>query len=250
MTLMVTPPFSGELVMNLIKAFTGIVAVALLATAVRAGSIGVNFVGEKPADQKLPPEFSAGVAAVVQSHWNNMTVSNDDPNGHYNEGKLEKVVNERGKDVDKCSVQVGGDSKARVWPLSAADWGFDGGDKIFHIGAFYPQPQITVSNVPYKKYDVYVYMAAGANGGVGSVSIAAKDDGAVDKTNTQFYKYTWQDGQYHKSEATTKDAAQDSKGSNYIVFSGNTAKSFALNVNGKLGGGWTGCAGIQIVEAK
>ncbi|CAN5368069.1 hypothetical protein BH10PLA1_BH10PLA1_01590 [soil metagenome] len=60
----------------------------------------------------------------------------------------------------------------------------------------------------------------------------------------------WLHGRYIISEADSADAAKESAGSNCIKFTGNTASSIVIDNDGKVSGGWTGVAGVQIVETK
>ena len=56
--------------------------------------------------------------------------------------------------------------------------------------------------------------------------------GKVDPTDTYFVNFNWQGGNHVKSEAKTLKDAKDSKGSNYICFTGNTASDITVEFNG------------------
>ena len=222
-------------------------ALSLAGAAHAAGSIGINFVGLDPTNQTLAAADVAGVAEVEQANWNHLTIGKEDGNGHANGGNLGTVVDSSGKAVKGLTVTVGATESTQVWPVTGASWGFSGANLTLQSGEFSPQAKITVSGVPYPKYNVYVYAAAGDNGGQGSATITAAFGGKVASPNCYFYNFNWQNGVFAVSTATTLDAAKSSSGSNYILFQGNTAKGFTVDWDGKLGGGWTGVSAIQIV---
>ncbi|MFI5378761.1 MAG: hypothetical protein ACHRHE_05665, partial [Tepidisphaerales bacterium] len=234
--------------MKLLPPICSLLVLALAAT-LHAESIGVNFVGKDAKAQSLAATQSAGVAAVAQDHWNNMTVSEDDANGHDNSGTLAKVNDNAGKEVKGASVAVTATAETQAWPSNGASWGFTETNLVLQSGMIWQSPTITVKGIPYKNYAVYVYVAAGDNGGQGSakISVANKVAGKVDPTDTCFVNFNWQGGNHVKSEAKTLADAKASKGSNYIVFTGNTASDITVEFNGALGGGWLGVAAIQIV---
>ena len=217
---------------------------------VQAGSIGINFVGGKPDGQFLAAGAKAGLSEVAQDHWNNLTISKSDPNGHRNKSTLDRVHDDAGQTVPDMKVTVDATQTTQVWPANGASWGFSGADLTLQSGEVYPQPRITISPIPYASYQVILYAAAGRNGGQGSatITVAQGAPGKVDPAGTYFYKLNWQGGKFIVSRAKTLEQAQASKGSNCIRFTGNTAKSITIEWNGKAGGGWTGCSGLQIVE--
>lgn len=233
--------------------FTACVAVLLVsvlgAEAYGAG-VAINFVGTKPDNETLVADSEVGVAGVAQKHWNNLTCTASDPNGHGNHGELKSVVNDRGDKVSGMSVTVDATPTTGFWPADGSAWGFSGDNLMMQLGEIHGRPRITITGIPYAKYDVYLYASAGANGGQGSASIAPAPGakGQVSTTRTWFYNFNWQSGQFVKSTAATLDEAKKSSGSNYVVFPGNTAKSITVDWNGTLGGGWTGVSAIQIVD--
>ncbi len=234
------------------KMLLGVCSFLIFALAVdsHAQSIGVNFVGKDAKTQTLQANQSAGVAAVAQDHWNHLAVSDDDANGHDNSGALDKVIDSAGKDAKGVSVTVAATADTQVWGTNGAAWGFTETNLILQSGMIWHSPMITVKGIPYKNYAVYVYVAAGDKSGQGSatISVASKVPGKVDSTRAYFCNFNWQAGKYVKSEAKTLKEAKDSKGSNYICFTGNTASDITVDFNGALGGGWLGVAAIQIVE--
>jgi hypothetical protein len=226
----------------------GVLAGAAVAAEKR---IGVNFVGAAPESQTLAADAVAGAEEVAQAHWNNLEITQDDANGHGNSGGLEKVVDGTGGVVRGLSVMVAATESTQVWPVTGAGWGFEGANLTMQLGHLHPQARITVKGIPYAKYDVYAYAAAGDNGGQGSVTIAVAGTatGKVALPPIRFYNFKWLGGKFVPATATTLEEAQKSEGSNCVVFKGNSAKAFTLDWDGKLGGGWTGVSAIQIVPA-
>ncbi|MGA2498361.1 MAG: hypothetical protein ABSH20_11505 [Tepidisphaeraceae bacterium] len=235
--------------MKLLPGFCALLVLAF-ATTLHAESIGVNFVGKDAKAQTLEATQKAGVAAVAQDHWNHLTVSEDDANGHDNSGTLAKVNDNAGKEVKGAGVTVAATADTQAWPSNGASWGFTETNLILQSGMIWSSPTIAVKGIPYKNYAVYVYVAAGDNGGQGGakISVANKVAGKVDPTDTYFVNFNWQGGNFVKSEAKTLAEAKASKGSNYICFTGNTASDITVDFNGTLGGGWLGVAAIQIVQ--
>lgn len=226
--------------------------VCVLSAGAWAGSIGINVVGADPKTQTLAPIDLTGV--VAQKNWNNLALTKaDDPNGHANGGMLRKVVMDDGKPVQNLTVQIDAAPGGAVWPATGVSWGFEGSDQILRAGEAHPNARVILKGIPYKKYDVYCYFAAGDNGGVGSVAIAVAGQatkGKVDDTKQYFYNLKWTEGKDAKAESKTKDEADKAEGSNYVVFTGNTANAITLTCDGKVAGGWTGLAAVQIVEVK
>lgn len=230
------------------KTLLGIFVVVLgLVATLRAESIGINFVGKDAKAQTLEATQSTGAADVAQDHWNNLETTAVDANGHGNSGNLAKVQDNAGKEIKGASAAVTAKPNTQFWPTDAASWGFGGNDLILQSGSICPRPTITIKGIPYKSYAVYLYATAGDNGGHGSATIAAKAVGKVDATATRFCKLNWQEGKFVKSEAKTLDEAKSSEGSNYMVFTGNTAHDITIEFNGTLSGGWIGVSGVQIV---
>ncbi|MAX26291.1 MAG: hypothetical protein CMJ19_17495 [Phycisphaeraceae bacterium] len=218
-----------------------------------AQSIGINFSSAKNVEKStLADDATAGINAAKQTHWNNLRVSNSDANGHSNSGHLLEVVDDQGKAVDSTTVQVKGDKTHQVWSTNGSSWGFKGDNLTLQSGQLHYGPMITVADVPYKKYDVIVYISAGNSGGIGQVNIAKANNvaGEVSGDKTYFVNYQWASGQFKQATATTLDDAKSAAAGNYVVFSGITASDFTITFNGKVVKGWLGVSAIQIVQAK
>jgi len=224
--------------------------ILLLASAAYAERVGINFTSTESDKSTLKADDKAGIDHTSQKHWNNLTVDGDDPNGHQNTGRKAVIKDSLGKDVKSMSVSVKATEHTQVFPSIGADWGFKEGNLTLVSGHVAPQPSITISGIPYKRYDVYVYLAAGAQAGVGSVTISLGKNakGDLDKNTTYFYSVKWNDGAFAEAEALTLDDANNGGAANVVRFKGNTASAIVLDVDGKLGGGWSGVAAVQIVE--
>lgn len=220
---------------------------------VSADSIGINFFSEKNTKQStLADDAVAGIDSAKQQHWNNMTVTNDDANGRGNSGSILEVKNDQGKPVPATTVKANGDKDHQVWAVGGATWGFSGNNLTLQKAHLHVTPMITVCDVPYKKYDVIVYISAGNSGGIGKATIekANNVDGDVSEIKTVFVNYAWADGKFKQAKATTADEAKTGGASNYVVFPGITASDFTVTFDGKVHKGWLGVSAIQIVETK
>jgi len=215
-----------------------------------AVAVGINFTGPSVEWSTLAPEVKAGMAPYAQKNWNNMTVTADDPNGHQNQGELQKVNDSRGLPVSGLKVRVGADRSTQIWPLDGADWGFTEGDAVLHKGMVYPQAIVEISGIPYVRYDVILYSTAGKSGGRNSASIKKKAGaGAVDPVGAYFDNFIWNNGNYAVATANSPEAAKAASASNVIVFKGNTARSIIIEWDGRFDN-WSGLAGIQIVPSR
>ena len=228
-----------------LKSWVGLLLGAILpATMAHAASVGINFTG-KPSQ---PLSASTKVGVVPQKHWNNLTIDSSDPNGHSNGGSLAKLKNDAGKVVKGMSVMVEAAPGAGVWAINGATWGFSGSKRKLEKGLIWPHPLIKIKGIPYKKYNVYVYVSAGNNAGLAKVHIAGQS-GKVDSHSTYFCRFNWQGGNFAKATTTTLAAAKrKGHGGNYVEFKGNTAKDIDLNCNGALAS-WVGFSAVQIVSA-
>jgi len=217
-----------------------------------ADSIGINFI-LPDGTGKLTPKEKAGVEKVQQDNWNSISVSNDDPNGHNNTGELTELVDSKGEKVKKMRVDVGASASTQVFPSKGTSWGFIESDQTLLSTIASPQPSITVSNIPYRKYDVYVYAGQGDKGGHAKGNIIGKGGtfGKDPVNETKFLNFNWTDGTFVEGGAKDFEESKASVASNYFHFKDLRGKDFTFNFDGRLeGGGWAGVAAIQIVEIK
>jgi hypothetical protein len=205
---------------------------------VETAAVGLNFCVAGDASTELPPNAAAGAPGVTQHHWNNLP-------GAKGEGK---------RWVDDSGKQVAG--MTAVWSVPGADqawrskkgreWGFNRANLILQSGYIQLGGTLSITGVPYKSYDVYVYLGADAQKGAGSVTISSSA-GKVDQNETYFYRLSWLDGRFVASATTSLES---SEASNCVVFRENKAKDFALEWTGNLEDAWTGVTGVQIVERR
>lgn len=233
---------------------TTVLAAALLAVlsgTTQAESVGVNFVGSNAEASTLDASATAGASGVTQAHWNNLVVSSGDANGRTNRGELGQVINAQGQTVEGMTVHVAAEEGAKLWRTGGSSWGFAGDNLTMQRGRLQFGPAITITDIPFERYHVYVYISAGDSGGIGSASIssAAGMKGEVSKSDTFFVNYRWADGRFVRSTARTQQDAKQGSPSNMIVFEGNTASGCVVRFNGRVEKGWLGVSAIQVVEA-
>jgi len=103
-------------------------------------------------------------------------------------------------------------------------------------------PTMTVTDIPYAHYDVYVYAGIDATGRKETVSLTP--DGGTD----QFYSFTTEGGGSGWTAATStwdgSGTAPTLPSANYVHYTGQTASSFTLSWGAPGNGGLNG---IQIV---
>ena len=200
-------------------------------------AVGLNFEAENDDATQLKPNVTAGHDAVSQKNWNNLSGP---------DGKQNSLQDDRGKPVPGLRAEwsvAGGDQAWRS--RRAREWGFQDGNLTLQSGFIQLGGTLKLSGIPYDKYDVYVYIGAGDNGGTGSVTLTSPAAGQVDPVGTYFYSLGWLEGKFKVSSAT---AADHNEVGNVVVFKGNTADSVQLQWTGNLSGGWTGVTGVQIVN--
>ena len=216
----------------------GLMVLPVLPALSAAESIGLNFSVAGNADSEMEPDDAAGQVEVEQSQWNNLPGVN---------GTETAVKDSMGADVKGLAIEWKVPPGDTAWRSKIGEsWGFSGSNLKLQKGYIQLGGSLTVGGIPYSKYDVYVYLNAGDNGGNGRVVISSPS-GGVSPDSEFYYKFTWLGGKF--VVATSKDEANVEK-ANCVVFPGNAAKQFTVDWKGDLGGGWTGVSGIQIVEAR
>lgn len=224
-----------DMFVDFVRVYSGKPAVVVKSSAsLQTRAIGLNVA--VPGDEKteMDPELVAGEAGFSQAHWNHLSGIhgvNKPLEDHAGNMLPDTSVNWSVTDADPRNLRA------------AREWGFNTGNLRMLRGVA-AGGKLSVAGIPYKKYNVHLYFNAGDHGGVGKVSISSPE-GGVDPKGVRFYSVGWQGGKFVRSEATVPEAV---KGSNTVVFSGNTAKSFSLDWESGLKGAWTGLSGIQIVE--
>ncbi len=195
-----------------------------------AGSIGVNFVAADDAEQRLGPNEVAGLGRAAQANWNHAVIGGAPPAG---------LRTSDGAAAEGVTLTVAGEAQAG----RGEPWGLAGAALKLQRGSLQPAPEVAVSGIPYARYDVLVYLAAGVHAGKGRITLSkpATAKGAVDPAGGYAYDYTWLSGKYVEAVS-----ASETRPANVVRFTGNTADAFVLRLH-PAAGGWTGIAAIQIV---
>lgn len=199
-------------------------------------AIGLNFSVSMQDTTELTEEEAAGADGCLQASWNNLPGAN---------GESHALNDADGRLVPSASARWSVPQGDTAWRSKIGQsWGFGGENYTLQKGYIQLGGDLSVTGVPFRKYDVYVYLNADSNGGAGSVTISSPA-GSVDPVGTYYYKLDGLGGQFVATDAAHLEQV---KGSNLVVFRGNTAKEFAVNWKGDISGGWTGVSAVQIVE--
>ena len=194
------------------------------------GTVGISFVDVREADRLLAPADVAGYEAFAQGNWNQVDAK---------PGKTQDFVTSDGR-ASPVRLEISGDAQgARAEP-----WGFSGNDGRLQTGCVQPEPALTLSGIPYKSYDVLVYLTAGPNSSEGNVRIQAAPDavGTVPEVNGYAFSHGWLGGQ--RAIAASLPGTKGDN-ANLIRFSGCSASSIVITLEKT--GWWTGIAAIQII---
>ncbi len=211
---------------------TGTGTAALTLTVVPAGtltSIALQFVGQGTA---LLSTDSAGLASVAQTNWNVLSGASFTSSALSNSAGAATTATLTGS--ANGTYWSGGSSAAPAGNGKLAS------GELFNTwpGA----PTLAVANIPYAKYDVYVYAGIDAPGRYQTVSVTPSGGTA------QYYSFTTEGGSSAWTAATSTwngtGTAPSLPVANYVHFSGLTASSFTM-AWGAPGNG--GLNGIQIV---
>ena len=144
---------------------------------------------------------------------------------------MQQLVDDEGDKVPGLAVAWSVPGEDQAWrSKKGRDWGFKRANLTLQTGYIQLGGKLSVTGVPYEKYDVYVYLGADADQGSGSVTISSPS-GEVDPNGTYFYWKRWLDGRFVVSEATSLEKAEPS---NCVVFKENTAKEFDIEWAGNL----------------
>lgn len=195
--------------------------------------VGLNFSVAGNISTELEPRGAAGATGVRQRNWNNLAGS---------PGSAGSLKDSSGKVVPGLKanwVSSGPDGKV----IEGRGWGFEHSDLTLQRGLLFDAGTLEVAGIPFNRFDVHVYFGADEHGGVGSVTL--RPEAGENSAQTFFYKIGWMKGAFVPAAAHSLTEVKDS---NYVVFTGISAKSFALEWAGNLQGAKTGLSGLQIVE--
>lgn len=197
------------------------------------GSVGISFAAPGQDGQELGDDDLAGIGAEAQANWNRIAPG------------TASAANLRGADgavVNGLALNVTGDARA----AAGESWGFSGNASKLRRGAIQPAPVVTLTGIPYKRYDIVVFLGAGVHAMQGTALIKKASDapGEVDAKGAYAFDFNWQSG---KDVMATRAAGESSAGATYVRFTGNTAPDIELHVKATKGQGWIGISGVQIL---
>lgn len=240
-------PYS--LLLSLASAFTTVTC-CLTSTALAQSSFAVNFTLLDGA-AAMDPAGMAGEASVMQANWNNLTtVDGVDSQGAGTSsfGELPTVMDKDGKELKGLVVQAG--EGPNFYAIGGASYGFAEADLTLHSGMLRPEVDVNIQNIPYAKYDVYVYGASAADSGsvVASCSLE-KGEGASGEVDLAQYYMKWSGNNGEYLAATSTEAKEPEPG-NCFIFRNVTATNLIIRYKRVSGNFNHGIAGFQIVEVK
>jgi hypothetical protein len=211
---------------------------AFAATA-GAASIGVNYTGGGNNSSPAVSLASTDAAGVVpQTNYNNFAGGS---------GTALALIDSAGAASGATLTYGSGGTYSSIGGAAIAP--ADGNEKL-NTGFIFGNATVTVSGVPYSRYDVYVYMLNDAAGRVETTSLtaggpaqtfyggsaAANDAGHVDQNAATPYVYT---------RTISTDVAVPTTAGDYVLFSGLTTPSFQFTT-AATGNGYLN--GFQIVQ--
>jgi len=203
-----------------------------------ANGFGVNFIGNNGSNAiTMDPNDVAGV--VRESHYNNAVAS----------GTAMPLMDNTGD--TSAGVTMDWSSPGFWAAVHNATFGPATGDQKLNDGFVYTadvaNDTVTVNNIPFATYDVYVYSLNDGGGRLtttaanGSTYYLRSATGPADanhlsgKSNT--YQYT---------QATSTDSANPTANADYVLFPGQTGSTFSFTLNGAGNGALNG---FQIVQS-
>ncbi len=175
--------------------------------AIAGESIGIHFLGGykgKPGGT-VPATATAGAPAVAQKNWNNISGSS---------GSAIDLKSHEGKPSGATlTFSAPGTWVSGLDSAKGADYALmDGYLDFIKPGE---HTTVTVSNIPYAKYDVYVYVNGSNPEGNRVAELTVGDESKSLLDNHAF------DGKFVKSDGA-------GGGGNYVEFAGLTGKTFTL----------------------
>ncbi len=211
----------------------------------QAQSIGISFSSDR-GNLQLAPDEIAGAPGVAQANWN-VNDGGADAQAAANGGSADIIGPLAGELSDSNGVATG----ATVTWVSNGTWNTtNGGDTpdaklmngyIDAIGADDPFTTVTIENIPYDSYRVYVYIGSDGNGRTGQVT-----DGTTTFSYSTFSNDPDGSGGFTPDDyAETQDAADGFPNANYAVFAGSGG---SVTIDIIRGSSNSGIHGIQIVN--
>jgi len=223
----------------------GVCALALAITPFTArgqNSIGINYAGRQwswGGNTPMNLNFTDSAGVVPQINWNNVGLDGGSPQG------LPQVT---GPNAGTISDNSGAATSVTMTYTLDGEWAVD---QTIHTGnqqlldGFIDNNgsapvTITLGNIPFSVYKVYVYVSENVNGDSGNVSINGGSP-IYFLTDTVGYSYA------NPLIQATATSAANAVGAQYVLFTNVTGAS--LQVVETAISGKSGVAGIQIVDA-
>ena len=209
-------------------------------TACGQNSIGINYAGRQwswGGNTPMNLNFTDSAGVVPQINWNNVGLDGGSPQG------LPKVT---GPNAGAISDNSGAATSVTMTYTLDGEWAVD---QTIHTGnqqlldGFIDNDgsapiTVTLGNIPFSVYDVYVYVSENANGDLGNVSINGGSP-IYFLTDTVGYNYA------NPLIQATATSAGSAAGGQYALFTDLTGSS--LQVVETAISGKSGVAGIEIV---
>jgi hypothetical protein len=220
--------------------------------AASADTIGINFSGGftmtppwTALDTDVNPlEASDSAGVVAQTNWNNLA-----PHA----GSASNIINGSGNSVGGVTVAWDGFANWAVVETAQTDPnkklmnGYLDMEMSVRDPNYKPLTTVTVSNIPYARYDVYAYVGADVNGrsGHGWISTPSNPNDAL----TDSAYFTTNDSPFGGFVKATGTGTGDANSSNYLMFAGLSAANFQFNLTGNNNASHynVGLHGIQII---
>ncbi|MGJ8695200.1 MAG: putative Ig domain-containing protein [Verrucomicrobiaceae bacterium] len=205
-------------------------------------AVGINFISQRGQEasvaRTLPVNAYAGAPEVAQTNWNQTSALNA---VSLSSGNLTDIA------TPNSGVLVDSQGNPTSIGLSFTmnnTWNINN-ESITPYGSLYAgyldtnannNASVTLSNIPYPEYDVYVYFGAGSSGATQTIT-----DGATIYSFSNAARYIDEPGAY----VLTTDTGLNHPAANYARFSGKTSSSVTVTfLRGSANGGINA---IQIV---
>lgn len=218
-----------------------LVGLALVSSA-HAASIGLSFTphNDTGALSVLSTTDVVGYPDVAQANWNNLVVTHN-ANGDVF-GSFSGVVDDSGNPTS-LTVTVN-DLNRAFMVLRNETWGYKNAEHTMRRAYVRQDVSVTISNVPYAVYDVYVYMFH--NGAANESIMLTLADGATGAVDSTVYYFRYNGNTPNVLAVDTQPPASGNPTpADTIRFVNNTASSFVIQAGD--GSFEPGIAAIQIV---
>jgi hypothetical protein len=198
-------------------------------------SIGLSFAAPGNGATEMQDHDAAGMPGFCQANWNNLT----GPSGKYRGAK-----DSDGKVVEGMQlVWTAQGSAPTPKEQKAFHFDFKFSQLVLMSGHLPGRASLEVTGVPYKTYDVLVYLAAAKDNEKSPGQVTLKSNGSA---QTIHYLHEHLKGRYVASKALGAAQAQPS---NLVIFKALSGDTFTLDWDGTHPPAPSGVAAVQIVSA-